>query len=373
MANLSLFYHHFPGIYHLAAVQSSDNRQTISENRQIGLRPAASLPQNPQPIYYRQTGICYLRSQVHQPGANNRQQIVNRFALIVNPSTPEQAFPLTIFRQSIDRQLGPHSQINERGAVNPQFIRNRLRTYPRSQPSQLGSRNRQRIVNRFPLIVNISAPEPAISSTIYRESNGNCRESTDPVPIAESTDNRPTLRGNRPVLTGDIQHLGRAWVLPHPERSSPNIAPMVADPEIERIAVQVAIKHEEAQGRLVESVEKDNRGFDLISRKPHPEDPKTAIDVRLIEVKGRADTGEIALTANEYNTAKRLKRDYYLYVVFHCATFPSLNVFQDPATLDWQPIVKIEQYRLKRESIRHPVELKEDPTPYRTGGNQCSS
>jgi len=161
----------------------------------------------------------------------------------------------------------------------------------------------------------------------------------------------------------------RAWVLPHPERSSPNIAPMVADPEIEKIAVQVAIKHEEVQGRVVESVEKDNRGFDLISRKPHPEDPKTSLDVRFIEVKGRAETGEIALTANEYNTAKRLKKDYYLYIVLHCATTPTLNRIQDPATLDWQPVIKIEQYRLKQDSLKRPVELKEDPPPYRTGGN----
>jgi hypothetical protein len=170
-------------------------------------------------------------------------------------------------------------------------------------------------------------------------------------------------------MMGDIQHLGKAWVLPHPDRNSPKIAPMVADPEIERIAVQFVIRHEEAEGRLVESVEKDNRGFDLISRKPHPEDPKTAIDVRFIEVKGRADTGEIALTANEYNTAKRLKQDYWLYVVFHCATQPVLNILRDPATLDWQPIVKIEHYRLRQDSITQPVELKEDPVPYRTGGN----
>ena len=44
---------------------------------------------------------------------------------------------------------------------------------------------------------------------------------------------------------------------------------------------------------MVESVEKDNRGFDLISRKPHPEDPKTFIEVRFIEVKGRAGVGEV--------------------------------------------------------------------------------
>src|SRR5207247_9330892 len=95
---------------------------------------------------------------------------------------------------------------------------------------------------------------------------------------------------------------------------------MVADPEIERIAVQAVIAHEEAEGRVVESVEQDNRGFDLISRKAHPEDPKTAIDVRFIEVKGRAQVGEVALTANEYRTAQRLANDFWLYVVFSSGT-----------------------------------------------------
>ena len=179
---------------------------------------------------------------------------------------------------------------------------------------------------------------------------------------------RAELDRERECMVGDIQHVARAWVLPHPERKTPHIAAMVSDPEIERIAVEFAIKHEEAQGRVVESVEKDNRGFDLISRKPHPEDPKTAIDVRFIEVKGRADSGDIALTTNEYNTAKRLKKDYYLYVVLHCASTPSLNVLQDPATLDWQPIVKVEHYRLKQDSLKHPVELKEEAPCYRAGG-----
>ena len=176
---------------------------------------------------------------------------------------------------------------------------------------------------------------------------------------------RAELEQERQCMIGGIQHLGRAWVLPHPDRNTPQIRSMVSDPEIERIAVQFVIRHEEAEGRVVESVEKDNRGFDLISRKPHPEDPKTALDVRFIEVKGRSDTGDIALTSNEYNTAKRLKKDYWLYVVFHCATQPTLNILNDPSTLDWQPIVKVEQYRLRQDSMKHPVELKEDPKPYR--------
>jgi hypothetical protein len=124
-------------------------------------------------------------------------------------------------------------------------------------------------------------------------------------------------------------------------------------------------------GRVCESVEADNRGFDLISRKLHPEDPKTAIDVRFIEVKGRSHTGDIALTSNEYNTARRLRKDYWLYIVFHCASpNPSLNILNDPSTLDWQPIVKVEHYRLKQDSVKHPVELKEDSPPYRTGGEK---
>ena len=176
---------------------------------------------------------------------------------------------------------------------------------------------------------------------------------------------RRELEQERQCSIGDIQHLGRAWVVPHPDRQSPAFAPMVADPEIERIAVEVAIRHEESEGRVVESVEADNRGFDLISRKPHPEDPKTAIDVRFIEVKGRAHDGDIALTSNEYKTAQRLGRDYWLYVVLRCATdAPSLNILRDPAKLDWQPVVKIEHYRLRLDSAEQPVTLREEPPQY---------
>jgi superfamily II DNA or RNA helicase len=149
----------------------------------------------------------------------------------------------------------------------------------------------------------------------------------------------------------DIRHVGRAWVLPHPERNTPGIAPMIRDDEIEATAVQAVIAYEESQGRVVDSVEKDNRGFDLISRKPHPEDPQTAIDVRFIEVKGRAAVGEVALTDNEYKTAKRLGGDYWLYVVYNCGAMPELHRIHDPARLGWEAIVKVEHYRLGPKAI----------------------
>jgi hypothetical protein len=121
---------------------------------------------------------------------------------------------------------------------------------------------------------------------------------------------------------------------------------MVRDDEIERTAVDFVIQYEQARGWQVESVEKENRGFDLISRRLHPEDPKTAVEVRFIEVKGRAGVGQIALTANEYKTAGRLKVDYWLYTVFNCAGNPELHAIQNPATLGWVPVVQVEHYQI---------------------------
>lgn len=162
---------------------------------------------------------------------------------------------------------------------------------------------------------------------------------------------RKELELERHCAIADITHLGRAWVVPHPERTSPQLAPMVRDDEIEQIAVRLAIQHEEARGWVVESVESENRGFDLISRRPHPEDAKTFIEVRFIEVKGRAAVGVVALSANEFHTAERLKNDYWLYVAFNCAGTPQLHIVQNPARLGWQPIMSVEHYQIQPQHV----------------------
>jgi hypothetical protein len=162
---------------------------------------------------------------------------------------------------------------------------------------------------------------------------------------------RKEIQQERNCTITDIKRHGRAWVLPHPERLSPKFAPMVRDDEIERIAVGKVIEYEEARGWKVQSIEKENRGFDLISRKPHPEDSQTAIEVRFIEVKGRAAIGEVALTSNEYKTAERLRTDYWLYVVFDCGTTPKVHPINDPVKLGWEPLVKIEHYHVVSDKI----------------------
>ncbi len=141
----------------------------------------------------------------------------------------------------------------------------------------------------------------------------------------------------------DVAHLGSAWVLPHPERGA--LADMVTDPEVERIAVDLAMRYERGHGREPESVEAENRGFDILSRDP------ASGRARFIEVKGRAGTGPVALTANEYRTAGRLQEDYWLYVAFDCAERPRLLTVQDPAKLGWEPIVTVEHYQTSPDAI----------------------
>lgn len=162
---------------------------------------------------------------------------------------------------------------------------------------------------------------------------------------------RDEIAQERQCTVTGIQKLGRAWVLPHPERLSPGISPMVRDDEIEKIAVRAVIAYEEARGWQVQSVESENRGFDLISRRSHPDDPTTAVEIRFIEVKGRAKVGEVALSTHEYKTAERLRLDYWLYVVFNCSTQPEVHPIQDPALLEWISIIKIKHYLIKPDKL----------------------
>jgi superfamily II DNA or RNA helicase len=133
---------------------------------------------------------------------------------------------------------------------------------------------------------------------------------------------------------------------------------------IERIAVQAVIAFEEARGYKVETVEGDTRGFDLISRRSLSVTEGERVATRFIEVKGRTAVGEIALTANEYKTALRLGDDYWLYVVFNCASQPKITTIQNPARFDWQPLSKIDCYRLDSETIlKSPITRSCETSP----------
>ncbi len=172
---------------------------------------------------------------------------------------------------------------------------------------------------------------------------------------------RLELLQERQCTVADIQLPGRAWVLPHPDRTAPGVAPMVRDDDIERIAVEAVIAYEQARGWQVVSVELEDKGFDLISRRFHPEDPQTAVGLRFIEVKGRAGVGDVALTGNEYRTAQRLGQEYWLYVVYNCATTPEIQLINHPASLPWEPLGQINHYFVDSETVLSEAKRQSNP------------
>ena len=133
------------------------------------------------------------------------------------------------------------------------------------------------------------------------------------------------------IVPGEATFLAHALVVP----SSDPEDKMRYDADVEARAMQVARAYEEiehgasvqdvstATGALKASLEAWP-GFDLLSCRPSGE--KIAI-----EVKGRAATGDVELSENEFVKACNLRERYWLYVVFECAKdAPRLCRIQDP-------------------------------------------
>jgi len=134
------------------------------------------------------------------------------------------------------------------------------------------------------------------------------------------------------IEPGTVEFVAHALVIPSDDPADRQ----QRDDEIERIAMEHAMAHEEARGAEVLDVSTPGKarmagladwpGFDLLST--HPETGK-----RGIEVKGRARRGEILLSENEWASAINHKDNYWLYVVFDCTSarpqlFPVRNPYE---------------------------------------------
>ena len=135
------------------------------------------------------------------------------------------------------------------------------------------------------------------------------------------------------IAPGHLSFVAHALVVP----SSDNEDLARHDADVERVAMDVARAFEEAEGAIVKDVHTpelaraagltDNPGFDLLAIYPDGD----ARGRRAIEVKGRANTGEVEVSSNEWARAANLRDGYWLYAVYDCATpAPRLARVQDP-------------------------------------------
>lgn len=137
------------------------------------------------------------------------------------------------------------------------------------------------------------------------------------------------------IRVGEVEILVHALVVPVQDAEEVERY----DADVEAIAVEVATAYEERLGAVVTDVSKpelarragltDWPGFDLKSR--HPAGTDGSIEERAIEVKGRVGSGNVHISDNEWARACNLRADYWLYVVYDCATpRPRLVRVQDP-------------------------------------------
>jgi len=132
------------------------------------------------------------------------------------------------------------------------------------------------------------------------------------------------------IAPGHLTFLAHALILPsaNPDDLERH------DAAVEKVAMDLVRVYEEAAGAVVKDVHTpelaraagltDNPGFDLLSIRP-------AGERRAIEVKGRAGTGDIEVSSNEWARAANLRDGYWIYAVYDCATpAPRLARVQDP-------------------------------------------
>ncbi len=132
------------------------------------------------------------------------------------------------------------------------------------------------------------------------------------------------------IVPGDIDFIAHALVIPSREQADIEYH----QNNVEQIAMDLVKAYEETAGAMVKFVHTpelaraaglpSNPGFDILSIQADG-------SRRCIEVKGLSAISPVEVTENEWAKACNLRQDYWLYVVYHCATpTPQLVRVQDP-------------------------------------------
>lgn len=124
---------------------------------------------------------------------------------------------------------------------------------------------------------------------------------------------------------------------------------MRRDDEVEQIAMDVVMRYERARGWNPQDVSKDGVHYDIRSQAARMLGDDY---IRYIEVKGRALTGDIVLTAPEVDKLRQLGERAFLYVVTYCKSdLPRLRIIQDPIPqLERENMFRAVQYLVDEEN-----------------------
>jgi superfamily II DNA or RNA helicase len=171
---------------------------------------------------------------------------------------------------------------------------------------------------------------------------------------------RKELEQQRSLSLQAVERMASVLIVPHPQRSEPEVRRLQPKPETELTAMRIVMEHEQSKGRQVYDVHAKNLGYDITSL-----DVNTG-ELRLIEVKGLAGpAGTILLTPNERRVAEDRRDCYWLYIVTDCDTQPQLQEpIRDPARLEWHEVTKVAHYYMSVDALTKPMQVREESVPY---------
>ncbi len=113
---------------------------------------------------------------------------------------------------------------------------------------------------------------------------------------------------------------------------------------VETAAMQVVMEYEQGQGRAPADVSKTGVGYDVRSEGPDGQ-------VRYIEVKGHASTGDVTLYYTEWQMAHRMGEEFFIYEVDHALTNAQLRIVQDPVGKGIEPVERVVEYLIDAEQL----------------------
>ncbi len=123
--------------------------------------------------------------------------------------------------------------------------------------------------------------------------------------------------------------------------------PMRRDDEVERIAMDIAMRYERKRGWTPYDVSQNGEHYDIRSE-------SSGGEIRYIEAKGRAETGAIIVTGPEKDKLQQLGERAFLYIVTFCkGEQPRLHIIQNPmASLNPEMLYRQVQYLIHEADWR---------------------